>query len=134
MHIFPFLCTPACIVYAYTIYKQSEVWTMEVVDKTHLLPLWGECAMSAHTLNTLSNLVEQALYALLPAHLTPSNFIGPLPPTHLPTLHAFTHTLTQHTHLMPGEKQVLSGYDFPVNLMSWVIVVHAWVLLEMAHE
>ena len=59
--------------YSICIYKQPEVWTMEVVDMTRL-PLWDGCAMLTHTLNTLLNLVEQAVYALLPAHLTPSNF------------------------------------------------------------
>ena len=71
MHIFLFV--RSCM-YSMCIYRQSEVWTMEVVDMTHL-SLWDGCVMSAHTLNTLSNLVEQAVYSLLPAHLTPSNFI-----------------------------------------------------------
>ena len=72
IYVYFILFVRSCM-YSISIYKQSEVWTMEVVDMTHL-SLWGGCVMSAHTLNTLPNLVEQAVHSLLPAHLTPSNF------------------------------------------------------------
>ena len=93
--------------YSICIYKQSEVWTMEVVDMTHL-PLWGGCAMVTHTLNSLSNLVEQAVYALLPAHLKPSNFIHTTNTIH--TSHPAPRTMPPDSNTLPQVRTI--GPDF----------------------
>ena len=71
MYIFPFLCAPACIVYTYTSNQKYGQWKW----LTRHTCLYGVGVLCWHTLNTSSNLVEQAVYSLLPAHLTPSNFI-----------------------------------------------------------
>ena len=92
-----FLLVHSCM-YSISTYKQSEVWTMEVVDMTHL-PLWGGCVMSAHC-HTLSNLIQQAVYALLPARLiTLSNFIHMSNTIH--TSHSAPRPLTPtHSHMV----------------------------------
>ena len=99
--------------YTEAIYKQPEVWTMEVVDmaRTTHLPLWGGCVMSTHTLNTSLNLVEQAVYALLPTHLTPSNFIHTT--NTIPTSHTTLCTTPPDSNTFPH------GENYMPCLQAW---------------
>ena len=84
---------------------------------THL-PLWGGCVMLTHTLNTLSNLVEQAVYSLLPAHLTPSSLLYTHNQHHPHLAHQILHS--PHPLTMPPYSNTFPhGENYRPCLHAW---------------